>query len=202
MTKKIKAIGAYRPNPILKTLAATLDVLADQILKRNKEVINSAQKAPTTNPKAQQVKKQAGTVPVKRVTKSQPSQPKKATLHGKRVYNRVELQDATAEAIIFLDVEDVTKVSKRDKAEINGEPAKGDYVMPDGKIFRFVDGRLSKIIPATEEALAQMKAYLDSKKLKPNPTATPENRFAGILDRYKEDRRRKQIEDYKRKNKK
>lgn len=111
-------------------------------------------------------------------------------MKGKRILNKI-VQNATGDEIDFPEVDKNEKVSPGDKATINNKPATGEFVMPDGSIYIFSAGKLKKIIPAGEDALAMIdrtagtREYLASKRNKANPTATPENRFAGIPDRIK-----------------
>lgn len=157
------------------------------------------------------VSKKVQAVPVKNV---QPILKKKGgkKIKGKKVLNKV-VQDATAMEIDFTELADNDSISVGQVAEIDGNPATGEYVMPDGSTYKFTAGKLTKIIPELAAAAmakkviineppdvyrtAGMRKYLDSKKPKPNPTATPDNRFAGILDRYKEAQKQKRIDDYK-----
>lgn len=108
---------------------------------------------------------------------------------GKKIVNKI-LQDATGEEIEFPEIADNDNIEIGAAAEINKKPASGEFVMPDGRTFVFSNGILKKIVPSKDEALAKIRNYLASKRNKTNPTAVPGNRFAGILNRYKESKRK------------
>lgn len=117
--------------------------------------------------------------------KNSSKQTKPKNYSGMRVYGKVVLQDAVADEIVFPEVPANENPDIGDKAEINEKPAKGDYLMPDGRTFVFKDGILRKIKPDPEDALVNIKNYLAKKRNKVNPTATPDNRAAGISERVK-----------------
>lgn len=110
---------------------------------------------------------------------------------GRRIVNKI-LQDATGQEIDFPDVGENDTVSIESKAMIDNKPVTGEFVMPDASIYVFAAGVLKKITAPSDDAFAfamrdraaSARKYLFNKK-KVNPTATPSNRFAGILERYK-----------------
>jgi ATP-dependent protease ClpP protease subunit len=61
------------------------------------------------------------------------------------------IQDANGVEIDFTDLEDGTSPVVGDKATIDGTAASGDYVMPSGETYVFVDGGLTEIKPVENE---------------------------------------------------
>lgn len=61
------------------------------------------------------------------------------------------LQDSTGKEIDFPDVAEGNQVSVGDTATVDGQPASGDFTMPDGKIFKFTDGKLEEIAEPSGE---------------------------------------------------
>jgi len=138
------------------------------------------------------------------------------------------VQDATATEIDFTELDNNDSVVEGVTAEIDGKPANGTFILPDGGTYVFTNGRLSKIIQPEKEqpALAKkvkvvsvkpvqkkiqtpilkkatvtdrtagVRAWLNERKPKPNPTATADNRFAGMAERAKEAAKQKRINDY------
>ncbi len=61
------------------------------------------------------------------------------------------VQDANGVEIDFTELETDATPKVGDKATIDGEPATGEYVMPNGETYVFEDGALSEIKEADEE---------------------------------------------------
>jgi hypothetical protein len=78
---------------------------------------------------------------------------------GKKAVNLLELTDADGMIITFPDAVEGSDPQIGDKATIDGNPADGTYVMPNGKSFVFVSGELTEILePETDElAIANEK---------------------------------------------
>jgi hypothetical protein len=169
----------------------------------------------------------------KLIPKAEPVKPAASKRLTKKLKVRNKLiQDATGEEVDFTELGVNDAVTVGATAEIGGKKATGEYLLPNGVTYVFRDGRLSKITaaPKEEPAFAKkvvtikpvpkkvvqvvkpepvkdrttgVKEWLNSRKIKPNPTATPDNRYAGILDRYKAAKKKREIEEYlKKKNKK
>ncbi|WP_456867062.1 Clp protease ClpP [Galbibacter sp. BG1] len=77
-----------------------------------------------------------------------------------------EIQDATGVTILFPDVEVGEEVEKGDKATIDGAPANGEYVMPDGSTYVFSDGELESIKEAetTEEETTEEEVVAEAEE--------------------------------------
>lgn len=111
-------------------------------------------------------------------------------------------QDATGVEILFPKLDKYAIPNEGDFATIDGEPASGEFLLPNGGKYKFVKGVLTDITapmqaaaklktdPVTEDRTAGIRAYLEGKKPKPNPHATPDNRYAGLLDHYKQSKRK------------
>ncbi len=70
---------------------------------------------------------------------------------GKDAVNKM-MQDASGEVEInFIDLDAETNPVVGDKAEIDGKPAVGEYLMPSGETFVFEGGELKEIKPKEEE---------------------------------------------------
>ncbi|MEM9076293.1 MAG: ATP-dependent Clp protease proteolytic subunit [Bacteroidota bacterium] len=61
------------------------------------------------------------------------------------------LQDATGTSITFPDLPEDGTPSVGDRAEVDGQPASGEYVSPEGETWVFQDGQLTEVRPAEEE---------------------------------------------------
>jgi len=191
-SKKYRFMGIVRP-----TMGAAIKKVVTEMLEK-------------LIPKAEPVKHAASKRPTKKL----------------KVRNKL-IQDATGEEVDFTELGVNDAVTVGATAEIGGKKATGEYLLPNGVIYVFKDGRLSNIIAAPKEEpalakkviakpvqkqpipatrklhtpepvdkLAGLRAYLDSKKPQPNPTATPDNRFAGMFERAQERVKQKRIEDF------
>jgi len=85
----------------------------------------------------------------------------------------VDVTDANGAIITFPDVADGTMPVVGDVATIDGKPAVGEYLMPDGSTFVFEDGALTQIVDPTEQEvdvdalnteIADLKAQLETQK--------------------------------------
>lgn len=70
--------------------------------------------------------------------------------HG-HIFNKV-MQDATGIEIDFTDLPDDEAIEVGALATIDGKPAVGEYVMPDGATYIFTAGELTKIIESEDDA--------------------------------------------------
>lgn len=61
------------------------------------------------------------------------------------------LQDATGTEVVFPDLEATDIVEVGEKATVDGKPAEGDFIMPDGSTIRISAGVVSEIVPAPAE---------------------------------------------------
>ena len=73
-------------------------------------------------------------------------------LSGKKGSVALVVQDANGVEIDFPDLAEGDEPKTGDKATIDGKPAEGDVVMPDGKTFKFESGELKEIVDAEPEA--------------------------------------------------
>ncbi|MDG3581774.1 Clp protease ClpP [Galbibacter pacificus] len=77
-----------------------------------------------------------------------------------------EVQDGTGVTIVFEDVEAGEEVEKGDKATIDGAPANGKYVMPDGTTYVFVDGVLNSIeVAEAEETTEEEEVVAEAEEI-------------------------------------
>lgn len=76
------------------------------------------------------------------------------------IVNKV-VQDATGTSIEFTDLADDATPEVGQAATIDGQPAEGEYVMPDGYTYIFEAGTLKEIVePEAEDALEQAQARI------------------------------------------
>lgn len=87
-----------------------------------------------------------------------------AKMFGGNQPNAKLVQDANGTELDFYELEADSEPKVGDKAKVDGKPAEGDYVMPDGKTFKFVSGELTEIVEASDdsEALKQQLADKDA----------------------------------------
>ena len=122
----------------------------------------------------------------------------------------VDVTDANGTLITFPDVADGTMPIVGDMATIDGSPADGEYLMPDGTTFVFLAGALTQIIEAGEvevdvtalqeenaqlkeqlatqttnyeTAIVNLKKQIVSKFEKPNPANPPAEPNGGKTSR-------------------
>lgn len=67
------------------------------------------------------------------------------------VFNKV-IQDATGTEIDFTDLADDAVIEVGAIASIDGKPAEGEYILPDGFTYVFSEGKLTEIIEPEEDA--------------------------------------------------
>lgn len=70
---------------------------------------------------------------------------------NQHMFNKV-VQDATGTEIDFTDLADDAVIEVGAMATIDGKPAEGEYVLPDGFTYVFSAGELTEIIEAEEDA--------------------------------------------------
>ena len=73
----------------------------------------------------------------------------------KKPVTNIVLQDANGVSIDFAEVPDGETPQLGAMATIDGQPAEGDYVMPDGSTYAFSAGKLVEIAPAEAEQMEQ-----------------------------------------------
>lgn len=78
-------------------------------------------------------------------------------LTGKKPEFKAELilQDGTSVSIVFPDLTESDTPAVDDMAMVDGQPAEGEYTMPDGTIFKFEMGVLTEIVPPVQEEQLQ-----------------------------------------------
>ncbi len=69
-------------------------------------------------------------------------------LSGKKSSVALVLQDANGSDVDFPDLAEGDEPKTGDKATVDGKPAEGEIVMPDGKTFKFEGGELKEIVDA------------------------------------------------------
>ena len=86
-------------------------------------------------------------------------------LNNKEISN-VMIQDANGATLDFPEIEEGEEITVGAMATVDGAPADGEYVLPDGKTMVFVGGELSEIIEMEGEADSEdMQAQLDALRL-------------------------------------
>jgi ATP-dependent Clp protease, protease subunit len=81
------------------------------------------------------------------------------------IYSKV-VQDATGAEIDFTDLPDDGVIEIGALATVDGQPAEGEYTMPDGYTYVFAAGELTEIIEPEEEAPATAALRAENKSLK------------------------------------
>jgi len=82
----------------------------------------------------------------------------------------LDVTDANGVIITFPDVAEGSMPQVGDMATIDGNPAEGEYLMPDGSTYVFVAGSLTQIVDATEVEVdlktenENLKAQLEAQK--------------------------------------
>lgn len=74
--------------------------------------------------------------------------------------------DANGTIIDFPDVADGEMPKEGDRATIDGQPANGEYLMPDGTTYVFLDGALSQIVEATTQEVDVEALQAENESLK------------------------------------
>jgi ATP-dependent Clp protease protease subunit len=77
-----------------------------------------------------------------------------AKFKNQHVFNKV-VQDATGTEIDFTDLPDDAVIEVGAMAIIDGKPAEGEYILPDGFTYVFTAGELTEIIEPEEDAEAE-----------------------------------------------
>ena len=120
-----------------------------------------------------------------------------AKLSGKKILNIV-LQDANGVSIEFPDVMEGEQIPLETSAMIDGAPAEGEYIMPDGNTYVFSAGVLTEIREAEAEGedIEALKAENESLKtqlaeIQASLTKEVEEKEARIVSMTKE------IKDFK-----
>ena len=93
-------------------------------------------------------------------------------LLGKSEITNIMVTDANGAMLDFAEIEDGQEIVVGSIATVDGAPAEGEYVMPDGVTFVFAAGELTEIVEAeggdeTEDMQAQLDALrLENEQLK------------------------------------
>ncbi len=94
------------------------------------------------------------------------------------------LQDASGESEInFPEVEEGQAPSIGDMATIDGGPAEGDYIMPDGATYVFSAGSLTEIRPPADESEEVARLREENQRLR-GQLSNIENEVVGIRRDY------------------
>lgn len=80
------------------------------------------------------------------------------------IYNKV-VQDATGTEIDFTELADDDIINVGSMATVDGKPAEGEYVMPDGSTYIFTGGELTEITEPEDDAEVAALRY-ENKNLK------------------------------------
>lgn len=70
----------------------------------------------------------------------------------------IVLQDANGVAIDFAEVMDGEEPAIGAMATVDGQPAEGEYIMPDGSTYVFSAGELTQIVEATDDDNEELEA--------------------------------------------
>ncbi|MEO0508141.1 MAG: hypothetical protein AAF090_18440 [Bacteroidota bacterium] len=73
---------------------------------------------------------------------------------------QLTLQTALAEELVFSEVELGQNPSVGDEAMLDGKPAHGTFMMPEGHTLIISEGVIVEIIPASEDVAAQLKNFI------------------------------------------
>ena len=85
-----------------------------------------------------------------------------SSLFKKSTIKNIVLQDANGVEIDFTEVaEGDQPIVGESVATVDGMPAEGDYLMPDGQTFVFVGGVLTEVIPVEADANAERISQLE-----------------------------------------
>jgi ATP-dependent Clp protease protease subunit len=76
---------------------------------------------------------------------------------GKQIVN-ITITDADGAILDFADVAEGDEPKVTDKATVDGKPAEGEYLLPDGRKFTFANGELTEIAEASAEDSEEMTA--------------------------------------------
>lgn len=98
----------------------------------------------------------------------------------------VDVTDANGAIITFPDVADGTMPVVGDKATVDGTPAEGEYLMPDGSTFVFAGGELSQIVPPNEQEVDVTALQAENEALKAQLATQTTNYETAIVDLKKQ----------------
>jgi ATP-dependent Clp endopeptidase proteolytic subunit ClpP len=79
--------------------------------------------------------------------------------------SNIMVQDANGVTLDFTEIEEGQEIMVGAIATVEGAPADGSFVMPDGKTFVFASGELTEIVDDQSETEDDMQAQLDALKL-------------------------------------
>lgn len=98
----------------------------------------------------------------------------------------VDVTDANGAIITFPDVADGTMPVVGDKATVDGTPAEGEYLMPDGSTFVFAGGELTQIVPPNEQEVDVTALQAENEALKAQLATQTTNYETAIVDLKKQ----------------
>lgn len=92
----------------------------------------------------------------------------------KKPVTNIVLQDANGVGIDFVEVADGEEPTIGAKATIDGQPADGEYIMPDGSTYIFTAGELTEIVEAdnSNDELEALRKQLAEKEAELEANAT------------------------------
>lgn len=93
-------------------------------------------------------------------------------LTGKQQVTNIMLQDANGVTLDFPDVQEGEQVGLDAKANVDGAPAEGDYVMPSGETYVFVGGVLTEIRESEQDDSEDFEAKYNALKEQMEQEAT------------------------------
>ncbi len=100
-----------------------------------------------------------------------------------KVTNKL-VQDANGAEIDFNELEDSDTVQVGAKATVDGAPAEGEYILPDGRTFVFTSGELTEIVEPEMDSAA-MQAKIDELEEKLNASEQEKNTIREEAETYK-----------------
>ena len=86
-------------------------------------------------------------------------------IFGKSEPKNKLVQDASGTEINFTELDEDATPSVGDVATVDDSAANGDYTMPNGDVFTFVDGTLDVVVDAVEENDEDLAEQIDALKL-------------------------------------
>ena len=98
----------------------------------------------------------------------------------------VDVTDANGTIVTFPDVADGTMPVVGDKAMVDGKPAEGEYLMPDGSTFIFAGGELTQIVEPMEQEVDVTALQSEIEDLKSQLATQTTNYETAIVDLKKQ----------------
>lgn len=98
----------------------------------------------------------------------------------------VDVTDANGTIVTFPDVADGTMPVVGDKAMVDGKPAEGEFLMPDGSTYIFAGGELTQIVEPTEMEVDVTALQEENAQLKEQLATQTTNYETAIVDLKKQ----------------